>query len=118
MWPFNGRNKSIEEIQSAAYDDPYSIGNMLLQTGMIEEKDLLEAIQFQRENPDVMLGEALIKLGRVERGVVDAVMVMQMAKKSSKNATNVIRFACEQTKRITALHDSIQELTAKKAFGK
>jgi len=117
MWPFNGQ-KSLNEIQNDAHNDPDSIGNILIETGMINEDDLLAAIQFQIENPDIMLGEALIKLGSTERGIIDAVTVIQMARRSTKNATNVIRFACEQTKRISALHDSIHALTPRKALSK
>ena len=58
----NGKQAPAVRQQQASAD-PTSIGNLLITFGAINEDTLSRALEFQRDNPDVLLGETLMKLG-------------------------------------------------------
>lgn len=83
------RRRTLRVAQAAK--DPHSLGNMLLDAGISDSDSLDHALQFQRDNPDVMLGEALIRLGRIDRDTLDNMLLKQAAHKD-KSAKTVTRF--------------------------
>lgn len=83
---------------------------MLLKSGMIEAGQLKEALDFQDQNPDVMLGEALINLGVVDRGIIEALLVAQEATRDNRHAAEIINFAARHTQE--HVHQAHDRLTA------
>lgn len=82
-------------------DDPTSLGNVLLKQNLVTPADLEAAIKFQQTNPDVMLGEALIKMGRLDRSAVEALLFQQQAlrgKDAKHAATKVMELAVQGTR--------------------
>ena len=108
-WRFWRRRKAARDREHAR-EDGTSLGNILLRAGMITAEQLHQALEFQDDNPDVMLGEALINLGVVERGVVEALLVAQDARRGGAHSADIVSFATEHTKkRVHKAHDDLRE---------
>jgi hypothetical protein len=60
------------------HEDPTSIGNLYRALGGSDRK-LEEAKNFQHENPDEMLGEALVRVGGLTRPELEALIMKQRA---------------------------------------
>jgi hypothetical protein len=101
MWPFAQRKRNRVRAQS----DQTSLGNLLLEVGQITPEQLVDALRFQDENPDVMLGDALVRLDVVERGVVEQLLIMQRAKRSGRRQmAEVIELATATTRKLASAH--------------
>jgi hypothetical protein len=105
MWPFAKRERNRVEAQR----DATSLGNMLLEVGQISPEQLVDALKFQDENPDVMLGEALIRLDIVERGIVEQLLIMQQAKRGGRRQmAEVIELAAAGTRKLASAHEELR----------
>lgn len=106
MWPWR-KKKDPSRDREAAKKDCASLGNLLLKAGMITPEQLQEALDFQDDNPDRMLGEALVQMGAVEKEIVEALLVAQQAKRaaSKKSVAEVVEIAKNRKKPLAAAHD-------------
>jgi len=114
FWPFKNEGKR-DKIK--AQQDYTSLGNMLIRTGMITEEQLEKALRFQDENPEIMLGEALIQLKFIDRGVVEALLIAQEAKRKKSNIMDIIKFATNGTRDLAQVHGEVR-LAALRLNGK
>jgi len=59
---------------------PYSraIGDLLVEEGLISEKDLIETLLHQKKSPDSPLGNLLIKMGKVTFNLIEMKVHEQM----------------------------------------
>lgn len=88
-----------------AITDKTSIGNILVDSGIITDSDLQLAIAYQDENEDYMLGEALVAIGAIERDVVEAMLAAQemdrkKSRGSGKHVAKIIEIARDRKKRM------------------
>lgn len=116
MFDFLFKRKTKRE---KAKEDKNSLGNLLLKAGIIDVDDLREALDFQDENTDFLLGEALIQLGKVDRGIVEALLWTQRVERGEEETIDVIQFATQHTQRIMTIKDEVNgvalSLNGKKA---
>lgn len=111
MWNFFRRDRAKTRDRSAASRDAYSLGNMLLKTGMINADQLREALDYQEKNPEFMLGKTLSKLGYVDEEVIEAILQLQEArpgKPSRKHIGKIIELAKNHKKPLHDAHDRMQ----------
>jgi len=68
---------------------PYSrsIGDMLVDDGLINEEDLLETLKLQKQNAHIPFGGLLLKLGKVTFEVIE-MMVQEQIRKAMKDFTS------------------------------
>ena len=57
-------------------DDEYKIGEFFIENGIIDQSQLNEAIELQKDNPDRRIGEILVTLGALSKE--DLVMAIEM----------------------------------------
>jgi len=109
IWPFKRR---LRRDRNRARKDSTSLGNMLLRMGVVDGEQLRLAIDYQDDNPDVMLGEALINMGAVDRGIVEALLVAQNSERDhGRKTAEVIAFASRHTREtVHKAHDDLNEL--------
>jgi hypothetical protein len=97
--------------------DPTSLGNILLNLGLLKPTDLDRGLAFQVDNPDVMLGESLVKIGVIPREIVDEVVEIQKLIREGKNAQGEVvlrkisKAEAQTQKTMTAL-DELTEVQA------
>jgi len=104
-WPFARRERNRVEAQR----DATSLGNLLLEVGQITPEQLVDALRFQDANPDIMLGEALVRLDVVERVVVDQLLIMQRAQRSGRRQmAEVIDLAAAATRKMASAHAELR----------
>lgn len=112
MWPFKRRRRIRDRLR--ARKDLTSLGNLLLRMGVVDGEQLKQAIDYQDDNPDVMLGEALINMGAVDRGIVEALLVAQGAERNKSKTADVIAFATKHTQQtVHKAHDDLNDLVTK-----
>jgi hypothetical protein len=95
--------KYINGVSKAA-KDPTSLGNILVESHVVDLEDLQKAIRFQQENQDVMLGEALVRLGVLQREVLDALLLQQKiarGKEPKKAIGQLVELARKKTEETT-----------------
>lgn len=97
-------------------NDSASIGNILLRDGCITPEQLQAAVTYQRDHSDVMLGEALVHLGVLDRAVLERAIQQQRALRQSVRARQelVIRsvdHAFAHTRRLMHELDEVEELS-------
>jgi len=105
VWFFGRRRNGHSEPRS----DETSLGRLLVDNGLITGEELKEALQFQDENSDYMLGQALVVRGSVDRGLVDAMLLVQKAKRSRGDVAEIVDFAAESSKKVSRAHDEFRE---------
>lgn len=107
MWPF--RKKTIRDRDRVrARRDNTSLGNLLLKSGMITPDELRMALEYQDQNPERMLGEALVRLGAVEKEIIEALLAMQEiedGKTSPRALAKVVHLAKNRKKPLHDAHD-------------
>lgn len=103
------KKKNIRDRKKAK-EDSTSLGNLLLKTGLIEIEDLHNALEFQDDNPDIMLGEALIKLGKIDRGVIEALLWKQRVERGEENTIEIIQFATKHTQKLMSIKDEVNDV--------
>lgn len=107
MWPF--RKKRTRDRERARKDNT-SLGNLLLKAGMITADELRQALEFQDDNKDHMLGEALIQKGFVEKEIVEALLAIQEiedGKATPKALAKVVNLAKNRKKPLHDAHDKV-----------
>lgn len=57
-------------------DDEYKIGEFFIENGIIDQSQLNEALELQKDNPDRRIGEILVTLGALSKE--DLVMAIEM----------------------------------------
>lgn len=107
------RKKPNGKVAAKAAKDPYSFGNLLLERGLISEVDLDRALAFQRDNQDVMLGEALVHMGVIERGTLETMLLRQEALKGGGGLKAVGKLVDLATTRTRETQSEIRTLQAK-----
>jgi len=107
MFDFLFSRKNSKRNRNKAKEDKHSLGNLLLKAGIIDVDDLRAALEFQDENTDFLLGEALIQLGKVDRGVVEALLWTQRVERGEEDPAEVIQFATQHTQRIMTIKDEV-----------
>jgi len=75
--------KKRQEEKVNPNEDPTSIGRLLLDNNLITKEELDFAIQHQKEKNDYLLGEILIESGILDKGIVEAMLVVQKAKRGN-----------------------------------
>jgi len=102
-WPWKTKkeHRDRESAQAAAT----SLGNRLLRTGMITAEQLQEALDFQDDNPDRMLGEALVQMGVVDKDTVETLIEAQKAKRTKRDGAVVIEIAKNRKGRLYDAHE-------------
>ena len=80
--------------------DPNSIGRILITYGLTPVQ-LSEALRFKKENGDIFIGEACVRLGYVSRETLETAIRKQSASKKNA-AVNLIQLATERTRRVSA----------------
>ena len=109
--------KYIKGLNKAA-TDPTSLGNILVDAKVLAIEDLQKAIRFQQENQDIMLGEALVRLGMLSREILDALLLQQdvmRGKHSRKSIGELVEMAKKQTEAATEeLHSVVAALVSAK----
>ena len=81
-------------------EDPNSIGSILMSYGMTP-MELSRAINYQRDNYEVLLGEACVRLGFTTRETLETAIRKQCARRSN-SASILVRLAIERTKTMSA----------------
>lgn len=83
--------------------DPTSLGSLLLNSGLVSSKQLDEALHFQQDNADLLLGEALVRMGVLSREMLEAALMQQelarkgATKQTSSQVRRVLKMATQQT---------------------
>ena len=92
--------------------DPYSFGNVLVERKLITEIDLCRALAYQRENRDVMLGEALVRIGALSKEHVEAMLLRQDALRepTPRKVGKLVELAATKTE---AYKDEIKGIQAR-----
>lgn len=57
-------------------DDEYKIGEFFIENGIIDQSQLKEALELQKDNPERRIGEILVTLGVLSKE--DLVMAIEM----------------------------------------
>lgn len=57
----------------------HSLGELLVECGLVTEDQLDLAVRFQKQNADIMLGEALVKIGALDRDTLEVLLTKQRA---------------------------------------
>jgi hypothetical protein len=60
----------------AINNDEYKIGEFFIENGIIDQSQLNDALELQRDNPDRRIGEILVTLGALTKE--DLVMAIEM----------------------------------------
>jgi len=113
----NGKMKTtLEHRQILAQQDSTSLGNLLVQFRLIEPEHLDRALQFQRDNPDLMLGETLVRMGQIDHEVLSVTMAQQkILRASCQERQKVIMHKLEtvaaQTATVGSAFDEIQKIS-------
>lgn len=104
MSPFRRKRKPT--------DDPTSIGNILTAAGIVSTMCIVEALNFQKDNADVLMGEVLVHLGKLTREQLEAVVTQQKALRTNKprDARALVELA---TKRTHIVAEAFAEVTDK-----
>jgi len=71
--------------------DPHSIGNLLIEGRHCTPEQIREAIEYQKEHRDVLMGVYLVRAGMISDDILSAMILKQEAAKRQKGA--VIKFA-------------------------
>lgn len=79
--------------------DASSLGNILLKLPSVTSEDIAKALEFQRCNKDLLLGETMVRLGIITRHQLDAAVIMQ--RRMRKQTLEVLDYAVQRTKSIT-----------------
>lgn len=79
-------------------DDPNSIGNLLMRGGLGEHR-LARAVAFQKDHPDIMLGEACVRLGFISRCQLEVAVAIQESK-TNGGTKNLARLAASKTREL------------------
>jgi hypothetical protein len=83
-----------------------SLGNFLQERELITEEQLQQALDYVDKNPDMMLGEALVRLDILDRGVMETMLAEQLGSKGTREAlAKVIDLTEEQHKRTRSSHE-------------
>ena len=107
----NKPNGRIEDKQDSGQCDQVSIGNILTSTGVITHEQLLEALQYQLDNQDELLGEILIKLGFISQEDYDTARMKQRVMKNGfgKREMRVcFSMAKKRSESVTKAHDDLR----------
>lgn len=103
VWPFSRKNGHVEPK-----DDDTSLGRLLVDNGLISRDELNEALAFKSENADYMLGQALVVLELVDKGIVDAMLLIQDARRNRGDVAEVVDFAVESSKKVERAHEDFR----------
>lgn len=100
--------------RSKAADDLTSIGSLLTSGGYCSEEDLERALRFQKDNPDIMLGETLLRMGIIDIETLEVMLVRQkVARKGSQSAIHKLAdLALSRTINASASLDVARTLAA------
>lgn len=98
--------------------DPNSIGRILMTYGLTP-MELSEALRFKRENDDLLIGEACVRLGFVTWETLETAVRKQAVSKTG-TAGALIRLATERTRHVSAQVGALAAVSIEVAekFGK
>lgn len=103
VWFFRRRSRNGTHDPK---DDETSLGRLLVDNGLITGEELKEALYFQHDNGDYMLGQALVAQGSVDKVLVDAMLLVQKAKRGrGGDVAEIVDFAAESSKKMGEAHD-------------
>lgn len=89
-------------------DDPHSIGNLLIAGGHCTEQQIAVAKAFQKGNPDVLMGEHLVREGFIDEEIL-ALMIARQDAARGRNA-GLVKFARMAVARTKAVAVSLDNL--------
>lgn len=83
--------------------DPTSLGSLLLKATIVTSEQLESAVEYQRRHPDIMVGEALIRMGLIDRATLDALLLRQrIERKNDRQAVGkLVDLATKRTRETT-----------------
>lgn len=81
-------------------DDPTSIGNLLCAAGLVSSMHISAAVNFQKEHADVLMGEALVRMGALTRDQLELAILQQKALRTTKprDARKLAELAAQRTR--------------------
>ena len=103
--------------------DSTSLGSILLTDGAVKPEQLDAALSFQKNNEDLLLGEALVHMGIISRELLEVALVKQellrngTSKASHVKVQRLLKMATQQTLAfggsLEAIHQLVVELADK-----
>jgi hypothetical protein len=93
-------------------DDPHSIGNLLMLSGHCTEEEIFAALRFQKSNPDVLMGEHLVRIGVITEDTLEIMIAKQKAARGKNSA--IIKYARLATRKAEAVAVSVDSLVGEK----
>ena len=94
--------------------DPTSLGNLLLEMGLLSRPELMFALRRQHELKDHVLGRVLIEEGLLDEGVIEAILVLQKARRGKdKDLQHTIEYVREQGEKIKTGHEDLRKALRK-----
>jgi hypothetical protein len=82
-----------------------SLGTFLKEKELITEEQLQKALDFINDNPDTMLGEALVKLNILDRGIMETMLAENLVGRGTRrDLAKVIDLTEAQHRRIRSEH--------------
>jgi hypothetical protein len=100
------------------HQDVTSIGNLLIDAGICTKEQVQKAICYQCDNPDAMLGEALVQLGSLTRDQLDVILARQEIMRSNGRGKGISRLANLTTERIGRASTKVDEVLSGRPPGK
>lgn len=95
-------------------DDPHSIGSLLILGGHCTEEQIAVAKEFQNDNPDVLMGEHLVREGLIDEETLTLMLVRQDAARGRNSGlTKFARIAVERSKALAVSIDNLMVVTEK-----
>lgn len=105
-WPFATKQEEIVPEK-----DPTSLGKLLVDHELISQEELEFALHRQHEAKDELLGAILVKEGLIEEGMVEAMLVIQKAKRGNgKDLKAAVEYLSVQNNLISAEHKSLRNV--------
>jgi Cdc6-like AAA superfamily ATPase len=107
----NGKDKTIEEAQNEASKDPYSLGSLLASSGVPVEH-IVDALDYQKEHFDDMLGKILVEKEVISQDFLDLILQKQTALRSGKteDAINLLKTVGEKNQIPRQAHEDLRSV--------
>lgn len=95
-----------------------SLGNLLQEAGLVTQDEVLRAQEYQEQNPDVMLGEALVHMDVISRDQLEVILARQTVARSNGSGKGVAKLADLASERVQRLTDRAERALSRKAVAK
>ncbi len=92
-----------------------SFGNLLIREGICSEVMVKRALSYQADNPDVRIGEALVRLKAIDLHQLEVLLAKQEVACSNGSGRGIKRLANLAIAKVKAVNDTFDEILEKKA---